>query len=256
MGAVRTVVIQSVRGEVREFVSSVGFETSVEELLDRIQERFGKHWTADCLKQEFYQLTQGKTKKVQQFTGRLEAKFKQLREKIPGMYKKGILKERLFHGIHKDLRDSIWFCYKKAGKIYDELLNEMLDVEWEKSTEMKTTSLNVRSAVTTAEDGGIKDLKQKIDQLATVVKSSTFGGAKSKKGNTGITNVANGQYTGKDKSKRPASPYKGQGPTTLVAGPFKNGQKPYHCYNCGGWGHSYRQCPSQGGHQLEEPKQS
>ena len=38
IGAVRTAVIQSVGGEVREFVSSVGFETSVEELLDRIQE--------------------------------------------------------------------------------------------------------------------------------------------------------------------------------------------------------------------------
>ena len=64
LGAVRTAMIQSVRGEVREFVSSVGFETSVEELLDKIQERFGEHWTADRLKQEFYQLTQGKAKKV------------------------------------------------------------------------------------------------------------------------------------------------------------------------------------------------
>ena len=38
LGAVRTALIQSVRGEVREFVSSVIFETSIEELLDRIQE--------------------------------------------------------------------------------------------------------------------------------------------------------------------------------------------------------------------------
>ena len=37
LGAVRTAVIQSVRGKVREFVSSVGFETSAEELLDKIQ---------------------------------------------------------------------------------------------------------------------------------------------------------------------------------------------------------------------------
>ena len=38
LGAVKTAVIQSVRGEVREFVSLVGFEMSVEELLDKIQE--------------------------------------------------------------------------------------------------------------------------------------------------------------------------------------------------------------------------
>ena len=124
--------------------------------------------------------------------------------------------------MHQDLRDSIQFCYKKA-----ELLNETLDAEWEKFTEVKTTSLKVKSVVATTEDGGIKDLKQKIDQLTTVIKSSTFGGAKLKKGNTRVTNIASGQYTGKDKNKKPASPYKGQGPTTSVAGPFKNGQKPY-----------------------------
>ena len=88
----------------------------------------------------------------------------------------------------------------------------------------------------TSEDRGIKDLKQKIDQLTTVVKSSTFARTKPKKGNAGITSAANGQYTGKDRNKKPASPYKGQGPTTSAAGPFKNGQKPYQCYNCGGWG--------------------
>ena len=38
LGAVRTAVIQSVRGKVREFASSIGFEMSVEELLDKIQE--------------------------------------------------------------------------------------------------------------------------------------------------------------------------------------------------------------------------
>ena len=108
--------------------------------------------------------------------------------------------------MHQDLRDSIQFCYKKAETTYDELLNETLDAEREKFTEVKTTSFKVKSAVTTLEDGGIKDLKQKIDQLRMVVKSSNFAGTKPKKGNAGITNVASGQYTGKDKGKKPASP--------------------------------------------------
>ena len=38
LGAVKTAVIQSVRGKVREFVSLVGFELSIGELLDKIQE--------------------------------------------------------------------------------------------------------------------------------------------------------------------------------------------------------------------------
>ena len=149
--------------------------------------------------------------------------------------------------MHQDLQDSIQFCYKKAETTYDELLNETYDTEWEKFTEVKSTSLKIKSVVATSEDGGIKDLKQKIDQITTVIKSSTFARTKPKKGNAGITNVTNRQYTSKDKNMKPASPYKGQGPTTSAAGSFKNKQKPYQCYNCGGWGHSYRQCLSQEG---------
>ena len=148
--------------------------------------------------------------------------------------------------MYQDLRDSIQFCYKKAETTYDELLNKMLDAEWEKSTDIKMTSLKAKSAVATMDDGGIKDLKQKIDQLTTVFKSSTFGGAKPKMGSTRVTNVASGHYTGKDKNKKPVSPHKGQGPTTSAAGPFKNGQKPYQCCNCRGLGPSYRQCPCWG----------
>ena len=40
---------------------------------------------------------------------------------------------------------------------------------------------------------------------------------------------------------------KGKGPATSAAGPFKPGQKPLQCYKCGGWGHTYKECPLQGG---------
>ena len=32
-----------------------------------------------------------------------------------------------------------------------------------------------------------------------------------------------------------------------LVGPFKPGQKPLQCYKCGGWGHTYKECASQGG---------
>ena len=75
-----------------------------------------------------------------------------------------------------------------------------------------------------------------------VVKSSTLGGAKPKQNNSGTTF----QKT-KDNGKNGGNTYKGWGRATASAGPFKPGQKPFQCYHCGGWGHSYKQCLSQGG---------
>ena len=41
VGAVRIAIIQSVRGEVREFAAAVSFEENVEMLLDKEEDRFG-----------------------------------------------------------------------------------------------------------------------------------------------------------------------------------------------------------------------
>ena len=49
MGAVWIAIIQSVRGEVREFVAAIGFEGSAETLLPKVEDRFGEKWTSDRL---------------------------------------------------------------------------------------------------------------------------------------------------------------------------------------------------------------
>ena len=242
MGAVRIAIVQSVRGEVREFAAAVGFEESVETLLDKVEDRFGEKWTVDGFQQDFYKITQDKNEKVQQFAGRLEAQFKKLREKVPGHYDQSTLKERLFHGMNQQLRDSIRFCYKRGETTYEELFQEVVEAEKEKSMGMKITSLKVKSAVVEEEQTGIQELRKKIDALTTVVKSSTMNGARPKQNSGGTT-----PQKMKDGRKNEGNGYKGRGPATTSAGPFKPGQKPFQCYHCGGWGHSYKQCSSQGG---------
>ena len=75
------------------------------------------------------------------------------------------------------MKDSIRFCYKQEETTYEELFRETVEAEKEKMPEVKVTSLKAKSVVVPAEGSSIQDLKQKIDTLTTVVKSSNFGGA-------------------------------------------------------------------------------
>ena len=158
MGAVRIVIVQSVRGEVREFAASVGFKESVETLLDKVEDQFREKWRVDGLQQDFYKIAQNKNEKVRQFARRLEAQFKKLKEKVPGHYDHSMLKECLFHGMNQQIRDSIRFCYKREETTYEELFREAVEAEKEKNMGMKITSLKVKSAVVEEEQTGIQEL--------------------------------------------------------------------------------------------------
>ena len=123
------------------------------------------------------------------------------------------------------MKDLIRFCYKQEETMYEESFFETVEAEKEKVLEVKTTSLKAKLAIAepanVGEDStGIQDLKQKIDALTTVVKSSTFDGARLKQPRNGET-----PQKGKDNGKANGSPYKEWGPATMSAGPFKPGQK-------------------------------
>ena len=114
--------------------------------------------------------------------------------------------------MHQHLKDLIWFCCKQEETTYEELFCETVEAEKEKVPEVKITSLKTKSAiaepVSVGKDStGIQDLKQKIDALMTVVKSSTFGGARPKQSGNGAT-----PQKGKDNGKVNGNPYKGWGP--------------------------------------------
>ena len=77
----------------------------------------------------FTQLAWDKNEKVRQFAGRLEQKYKYLKEKFPDKYKTKDLKDRLFHGMHPHICKSMRFLYKKPKVTYKELLSETLEAE-------------------------------------------------------------------------------------------------------------------------------
>ena len=224
-------------------ISFLGFNVNLDDILKKVE----KELSGDHLQQEFYQLAQDKTEKVRQFAGRLEQKYKYLKEKFPNKYQTKDLKDRLFHRMHPHIHKSIRFLYKKAKVTYEELLSKMLEAEKD-CCSSKSTSVKSKAAVVESEASpSLQKLTQEISALTTVVKSASMGTPKTKTSNS-KTKVNSLKGNGsKGSNANGNSPRKGKGPAASAAGPFKPGQKPLQCYKCGGWGHTYKECASQGG---------
>ena len=245
--AVRSAIVRSVRGEVREMISFLGFDGDLTDILKKVEKRFGKQLSGDRLQQEFYQLSQEKSEKIRHFAGRLEQKYKYLKEEFPDRYQTSDLKDRLFHGMHPNIRESMRFLYRKTDVSYEEFLSETLEAEKDCNNGKSSVTGKIKSATATDNVSvpSIQKLTKEINALTTVVKSANMGGARLKTNDKSkIPTHKNGN---ENKGVQASSPRKSKGPATSAAGPFKPGQKPFQCYKCGGWGHGFRECPTLGG---------
>ena len=101
------------------------------------------------------------------------------------------------------------------------------------------TAIKGKSTVVEGETG-LADLKEKIDALTAVVKSSNVTMRPTEMPKLKF------KFQRKNGQSPSNSPVKGKGPGTTAAGPFKMGQKPIICCNCGGWGHGWRNCSTTG----------
>ena len=84
----------------------------------------------------------------------------------------------------------------------------------------------------------VASMEYKLEQLTTIVKSAQ-------------------KVTSRESPKsrtQPSrnTPKKTGGPATSSAGPFNKGKKPFRCWQCSGWGHTSRECPSQGNFNWKE----
>ena len=118
--SVRSAVIGSVRGAVHELLECIGYGEEMGNILKHIKERFGQGPSKAKLQKEFFLMEQRKTKSINQFAGWVGRRFKRLRALYAGWYDCGQLKERVFHGMHAHLRDSMRFLYMKEEVGYEE----------------------------------------------------------------------------------------------------------------------------------------
>ena len=102
---------------------------------------------------------------------------------------------------------------------------------------IKAKALTVEKIVENRESNKLKDLRQQIVSLTTIMKSAAVGGNEPK--------VMGGVSSPRKKEVSGASPHIGfQGLPRKMKGPLKPGQKPTKCYRCDGCGHGWRECPT------------
>ena len=211
------------------------------DILRHIKERFGQGPSKAKLQKEFFLMEQRKTESINQFARWVEQRFKRLRALYPGQYDHGQLKERVFQGMHPHLRDSMRFLYMKEEVGYEEFLAAEYEAETD-GTEgtvlnVKAKAMAVEKVVDKNEPTDLQDIKQQIESLATIMKSTTVENVKLKEGE--------GVSSPKKKEVFQNSPKKAfQGLPRKGKGISKPGQKTIKCYKCDRWGHGWKECPT------------
>ena len=106
--------------------------------------------------------------------------------------------------MHPHLRDSVRFLYMKEEVGYEEFLAAMYKAENEgsenKVLSVKAKSMTVEKIIDDKEQNDLRDLKQQIESLTTIMKSATMGGMKSK-GKEGVSSPRKKEMFGNSPQK-------------------------------------------------------
>ena len=172
--ALRTVLIGSVRGEARDLFESIGLGCPLQEILSRLERRYGKGRMKDRLQGEFFQIQQEKGEGVQQFAGRLEKKFNHLRDSFPDRYSEGLLKERLFNGMIMALKNSLRFMYKAEAVTFEDLLEAAKEAESEFLETSRGAQLKAASIKGESQEPW-EELGSQLRDLTVAIKAGNVG---------------------------------------------------------------------------------
>ena len=122
--AVRSALVSCLRGGASSFLEYVGLESSLDVMIDELTERYTKTAPTDTLVCEFHQMKQDKSESIRCFAGRIEKLFKKLQIQIPERYPDRLmLKDRLFYGMHPELKGSLRFVFSQPDMTYPQLLH-------------------------------------------------------------------------------------------------------------------------------------
>ena len=111
----------------------MGPDVPLDTILKKFTIVYGNVKSFDLLMRDFYRADQGEEESIPSFATRMEGLLSQIRDKFPEKFthteEQKLLKDRLFHGCRKNVRDSVKYCFANPQVDYMQFLEECRKVE-------------------------------------------------------------------------------------------------------------------------------
>ena len=164
-------IVKSLKGALVDMTWYMGPTTSMAHILQKLTIIFSPMASFDILMQNFYKVTQGNHENVPSCATRLEGTLNQIRLQCPrrvtDLEAQQHLKDHLFRGIHKHIRDSIRYLHSNSGTTYFQLM--IAACKGESENEEACDKVRARSAMTTDPVEGTTELGYQIAKLMAVL---------------------------------------------------------------------------------------
>ena len=212
--AVKNGVVSCVRGVANIIVRAAGYESTLDHMIQCLDDKFGHSETDDSLLQEFHKMQQGSNERVMEYGSKLECKFRFLQERFPNRYNDDQLRDRFFSSVKDKTRDAIRHKYDYPVCTFNELLTAAMKAEAETTHTVGKAKAAI-AAIDSDTNPELLSIEDQLLDLNGILKSANLAG-NGKRGDNKTNN---------DKST-------------------KKGKAHIQCHRCMGWGHFLRDCAS------------
>ena len=131
--ALREEIQRSLRGAAADTVHNMGPETTLDSIIKKFTINYGNVKSYDILMGDFYRASQGEKESVTSFATCIEGLLSNVRDKyphqIPQTKEQQLLKDRLFYGCQKGIRDSVKYRHADTTVDYMTFLEECRKAE-------------------------------------------------------------------------------------------------------------------------------